>query len=139
MLGPYQGLQFPVKLSHNVILLHTFTPLVSLLFRSQIVVCVSILMYGHRTRDLHPTSISECLTTKPYRITILGLNTWVTLPCHVLLSILYLSSLSIVFFSILYILLLILVSPYPETTYNDHAGLVSFHSSKSLSLDPSKI
>ena len=54
MLGPSLGLQFPVKLSHNVILLHTFTPLVSLPFRSQIVVCVSILMYWLWSSGLAP-------------------------------------------------------------------------------------
>ena len=54
MLGPSLGLQFPVTLSHNVILCHTFTPLVSLPFRSQIVVCVSILMYWLWSSGLAP-------------------------------------------------------------------------------------
>ena len=54
MLGPYQGLQFPVKLSHNVILLHTFTPLLPFPFRNQVVVCVSVLMYWLWSPGLAP-------------------------------------------------------------------------------------
>ena len=54
MLGPYQGLQFPVTLSHNVILCHTFTPLLPFPFRNQVVVCVSVLMYWLWSPGLAP-------------------------------------------------------------------------------------
>ena len=44
-----------MTLSRNVILCHTFTPLVSLPFRSQIVVCVSVLMYWQWSPGLAPS------------------------------------------------------------------------------------
>ena len=58
VLGPYQGLQFPVTLSHNVILCHTFTPLLPFPFRNQVVVCVSVLMYWQWSLGLAPSRSS---------------------------------------------------------------------------------